>query len=93
MIDKQLFSELEELYAENVKAFEMQNSGYVIDDIRPLRIEDVEKVLNTDEYVDKNYILTHYVSFTINPQITREEQKIATTRVEISPDISWECRK
>lgn len=92
MIDEQLFTELQDLYNENVKMFQQQNTGYLINKIHPLTIEDVEKVINKDELIDKKYIYTHYKNFTINPQIT-EFQKGFTTQIEISPDISWEVTK
>jgi hypothetical protein len=92
MIDEQLFTEMQDLYNENVKLFQQQNTGYLVERILPLTIEDVEKVLDTDDYVDKKYIYEHYVNFTINPQIT-EIQKGFTTQIELSPDISWEVKK
>lgn len=92
MIDEQLFMELQDLYNENINLFKQQNTGYLIEKIIPLTIEDVEKVIDFDGLVDKKYIYEHYINFTINPQIT-EIQKGFTTRIEISPDISWEVKK
>ena len=92
MIDEQLFTELQSLYEENIKLFKQQNSGYLVEKIYPLTIEDVEKVINYDGLVDKRYIHEHYRNFTVNPQIT-EIKKGFTTQVELSPDISWEASK
>lgn len=93
MIDEQLFTELQDLYTENIKMFEQQNSGYLIEKIMPLTIEDVAKAIDEDGIlIDRKYVFEHYRNFTINPQIT-ELQKGFTTRIEISPDISWEARK
>ena len=38
MIDEKLFSELIDLYAQNVKAFQEQNSGLIIDTVYPLEV-------------------------------------------------------
>jgi len=94
MIDRELFTELQELYNENIKLFESQNTGLLIDKIKSLHESDIEKALEIPEnvLVDKKYIFEHFINFTVNPQIT-ELQKGFTTRVEISPDISWEIRK
>ena len=93
MIDEQLFTELQDLYNENIKMFENQNTGYYIEKIVPLTIQDVEKVIDVDnEIIDKRYIREHYVNFTINPQIT-EKAVGYTTRIELSPDISWELKR
>jgi hypothetical protein len=93
MIDEQLFTELQDLYAENLKMFEQQNSGFLIEKIVPLTIEAVAKAIDEDGIlIDKRYVFEHYRNFTINPQIT-ELQKGFTTRIEISPDISWEAKK
>ena len=92
MIDEQLFAELQELYRTNLTLFRMQNTGFFIDRVHPLRIEDVEKAVGFDGLVDKKYIDTHYVNFTVNPQPV-EIMKGYTTRIEIAPDISWEVKK
>lgn len=92
MIDEQLFCELQDLYNDNIKIFAEQNSGLIIEKINPLTIDAIEKVINYDGLVDKKYISKHYRNFTINPQPT-DFQKGYTTRVEISPDISWEVKK
>lgn len=92
MIDEQLFTELQDLYNENIKLFEQQNTGYLIETIRPLTKEDIENVIDYDGFIDKRYIQENYRNFTINPQIT-EIQKGFTTRIELSPDISWEVKK
>lgn len=94
MIDEQLFSDLQDLYRTNIQAFKEQNTGYLVEKIYPLTVEDIEKVIDVDDsvIVDKRYIYEHYKNFTINPQIT-DVQKGFTTRIEISPDISWEIKK
>lgn len=93
MIDDQLFTELQDLYAENLKLFEQQNSGFLIEKIVPLTMDAVTKAIDVEEVlIDKKYVFEHYRNFTINPQIT-ELQKGFTTRIEISPDISWEAKK
>ena len=94
MIDRELFTELQELYNENIKLFESQNTGMLIDNIKSLHESDLEKALGVADnvLVDKKYIFEHFINFTINPQIT-ELQKGFTTRIEISPDISWEACK
>lgn len=93
MIDDQLFTELQNLYAENVKLFQQQNTGFLIEKINPLTVEAIEKVIDVEgTIIDKRYIFEHYRNFTINPQITKI-QKGFTTQIEISPDISWETKK
>ena len=93
MIDNQLFTELQDLYADNLKLFEQQNTGYLIEKVVPLTVEAVEKAIDVEGIlVDKKYIYEHYRNFTVNPQIT-EIQKGFTTRIEISPDISWEVKR
>lgn len=93
MIDDQLFTELQDLYTDNLKLFEQQNTGYLIEKVVPLTIEAVEKAIDVEGIlVDKKYVYEHYRNFTVNPQIT-EIQKGFTTRIEISPDISWEVKK
>ena len=93
MIDNQLFTELQDLYADNLKLFEQQNTGYLIEKVVPLTVEAVEKAIDVEGIlVDKKYVYEHYINFTINPQIT-EIQKGFTTRIEISPDISWEVKR
>lgn len=90
MIDEKLFSELVDLYAQNVKAFQEQNSGLIIDTVYPLEISNVEEIINTKEFVDIHYIKTHYKGFTINPLVTDLDTRNGIHRVSISPDISWE---
>ena len=90
MIDERLFSDLVDLYNQNVKAFQEQNSGLIIDALYPLEIEQVEEVLNTKEFVDHQYIKNHFLSFTINPLVTDLDIRNGVHRVEITPDISWE---
>ena len=93
MIDNQLFTELQDLYADNLKLFEQQNTGYLIEKVVPLTVEAVEKAIDVEGIlVDKKYVYEHYRNFTVNPQIT-EIQKGLTTRIEISPDISWEVKR
>lgn len=93
MIDEQLFTELQDLYSENIKLFEQQNTGFLIEKIIPLTVEAVEKAIGIEDLlIDKKYIFEHYLNFTVNPQIT-ELQKGFTTQIEISPDISWEARR
>lgn len=93
MIDNQLFTELQDLYADNLKLFEQQNTGYLIEKVVPLTVEAVEKAIDVEGIlVDKKYVYEHYRNFTVNPQIT-EIQKGFTTRIEISPDISWEVKR
>ena len=93
MIDDKLYEELKELYKSNIQLFEQQNSGYVIEKINDLTIEALEKVIDSEkEFIDIKYIYTHYVNFTINPQITSVDAGY-TTKIELSPDISWECKK
>ena len=93
MIDNQLFTELQDLYADNLKLFEQQNTGYLIEKVVPLTVEAVEKAIDVEGIlVDKKYVYEHYINFTVNPQIT-EIQKGFTTRIEISPDISWEVKR
>lgn len=91
MVDEKLFADLVELYRENVKTYIEQNTGLIVQDVRPLLIEDVEKVFDPKEHIDYTYIKNNYRNFTINPQVT--EMKVnhdGVTYVEISPDISWE---
>ena len=93
MIDNQLFTELQDLDADNLKLFEQQNTGYLIEKVVPLTVEAVEKAIDVEGIlVDKKYVYEHYRNFTVNPQIT-EIQKGFTTRIEISPDISWEVKR
>ena len=92
MIDDQLFTELQELYNQNVNLFQQQNTGYLVEKIHPLTIEALEKVIAFNGLVDKKYIREHYRNFTINPQIT-EIKRGFTTQIELSPDISWEVKK
>lgn len=93
MIDNQLFTELQDLYADNLKLFEQQNTGYLIEKVVPLTVEAVEKAIDVEGIlVDKKYVYEHYRNFTVNPQIT-EIQEGFTTRIEISPDISWEVKR
>ena len=93
MIDNQLFAELQDLDADNLKLFEQQNTGYLIEKVVPLTVEAVEKAIDVEGIlVDKKYVYEHYRNFTVNPQIT-EIQKGFTTRIEISPDISWEVKR
>lgn len=90
MIDERLYADLVDLYNENVKTFKEQNTGLIIDNILPLNIEDIDQILNVNEYIDYAYIRRTYRSFTVNPQITNMEIRNGVTYVEISPDISWE---
>ena len=90
MVDESLFADLVELYNTNVKLFEHQNSGLLIDKVYPLTIEDVEAIFPTKELIDTRYIKNNYIGFTINPVVTELEIKNNISRVEISPDISWE---
>ena len=92
MIDADFFEELKDLYKQNVRMFAEQNSGYFIEKVNPLTIDIVESAFNTNAVIDKKYIQQHFVNFTINPQVT-EIQKGYTTRIEISPDVSWEVKK
>lgn len=92
MVDEQLFTELQELYRDNIAIFKQQNSGMLVEKIIPLTIEDVEKAIDYDGFIDKRYIYEHYINFTINPQITEIKHGF-TIQVEISPDISWELKK
>lgn len=90
MIDEKLYSDLLNVYADNVKLFKEKVTGVVIRKVWPLTKEDIEKALGTTEYVDHKYINQRYRSFTVNPQITEMSVKPEATVVEISPDISWE---
>ena len=46
MIDEQLFSDLQDLYNTNIQAFKEQNTGYLVEKIYPLTVEDIEKVID-----------------------------------------------
>lgn len=92
MIDEQLFLEMLDTYKTNVLLFMEQNTGFLVERVVPLTMEMVEKVLDYDCLVDKKFIHQHFLNFTVNAQITHEE-KGYTTRIELSPDISWEARK
>ena len=90
MIDERLYADLVDLYNKNVKAFKEQNTGLIIEDIRPLNIEDIEILFDPKEVIDYRYIKENYRSFTINPQVTNMKIRNNISYVEISPDISWE---
>lgn len=90
MIDERLYADLVDLYSKNVKAFKEQNTGLVINDVKPLDIEDIEKLFDPKERIDHSYIKRNFRSFTINPVVTEMNIKNSVTTVEISPDISWE---
>ena len=90
MVDEKLYADLVELYSNNVKAYKEQNTGLIIESVRPLEIEDLEKLFDTKERIDRAYIGRNYCSFTINPQITEMKIRNDVSYVEISPDISWE---
>lgn len=90
MIDERLYADLVELYNKNVKAFKEQNTGLIIEYVRPLNIEDIERLFDPKELINYKYIKEHYRSFTINPQITNMKIQNNVSYVEISPDISWE---
>ena len=91
MVDERLFADLVDLYNNNVKMYKEQNTGLIIEKVYPLNIEDVEKLFDSKERIDHEYIKRNYLSFTVNPQVT--EMKVnhdGVSYVEISPDISWE---
>lgn len=90
MVDERLYADLVQLYDSNVKAFKKQNSGLIVEDVRPLNIEDVERLFDPKERIDHRYIKDNYRSFTVNPQVTDMKIRNNVTYVEISPDISWE---
>lgn len=90
MVDERLYADLVELYSSNVKAFKEQNTGLIIEDVRPLNIEDIERLFDPHEKITTEYINRNYLSFTVNPQITDMKVRNDVTYVEISPDISWE---
>ena len=93
MIDERLYADLVDLYNKNVKAFKEQNTGLIIEDIRPLNIEDIEILFDPKEVIDYRYIKENYRSFTINPQVTNMKIRNNISYVEISPDISWERQR
>lgn len=90
MVDEKLYADLVELYSNNVKAFKKQNTGLIIESVRPLEIEDLEKLFDPKEIIDHAYIDRNYRNFTINPQITEMKIRNGVSYLEISPDISWE---
>ncbi|HOY91353.1 MAG TPA: hypothetical protein PK891_06525 [Bacteroidales bacterium] len=90
MIDERLYADLVELYSDNIKAYKEQNSGLIIETVRPLVIEDLGKLFDPKEIIDHAYIDRNYRNFTINPQITEMKIRNGVSYVEISPDISWE---
>lgn len=90
MIDERLYADLVELYNNNVKIFREQNTGLIINAVLPLNIEDLEKLFDPNEEIDREYIRRNYRSFTINPLVTNMDFRNNITYVEISPDISWE---
>ena len=90
MVDERLFADLVDLYNTNVKLYKEQNTGLVITDVRPLEIEEIERLFDPKERIDHEYIKRNYRSFTINPQVTDMIVRNGVTSVEISPDISWE---
>jgi len=90
MIDERLFADLVDLYNQNVKLYKEQNTGLIIEDVRPLLIEDVERLFDPKERIDHAYIKDHYRCFTINPQVTDMKIKNGVTSIELSPDVSWE---
>lgn len=90
MVDEKLYADLVELYSNNVKAFKEQNTGLIIENVRSLEIEDIEKLFDPKERIDRAYVDRNYRSFTINPQITEMKIRNGVSYVEISPDISWE---
>ena len=69
MVHEKLFADLVDLYNNNVKLYKEQNTGLIIDKVRPLLIEDVEKIfINVKEIINHDYINQNYRSFTVNPQ-------------------------
>lgn len=91
MIDERLYADLVDLYESNVKAFQEQNSGLLINDIMKLEIEDLEEFFDQrNTLIDHRYIKEHYIGFTINPQIIEMDIKNNISSVSISPDISFE---
>lgn len=92
MVDEKLYADLVDLYDKNVKAFQEQNSGLIIDNVYKLEISDIEEVLNSKEKIDHQYIKNHFIGFTINPIVTDLDERNNVHRVEIRPDISWTKR-
>ncbi len=90
MIDERFYADLVDLYNSNVKAFIEQNTGLIVNEVRPLEIEDVEKVFDLHERITTEYVKRNYLSFTVNPLVTEMNITNGVTHVEISPDISWE---
>ena len=90
MIDERFYADLVDLYSSNVKAFTEQNTGLIVSDVRPLEIEDVEKLFDPHERITTEYVKRNYLGVTVNPQITNMLVRNNVTYVEISPDISWE---
>ena len=90
MVDEKLFSDLVNLYDRNIKAFQAQNTGLIVDKVYPLEMSDIEEALNTKELINLRYISTHYGGFTINPIIVDTDKRNGIYRVTIKPDISWE---
>ncbi len=91
MVHEKLFADLVDLYNNNVKLYKEQNTGLIIDKVRPLLIEDVEKIfINVKEIINHDYINQNYRSFTVNPQVTDMRIVNGVTHIELSPDLSWE---
>lgn len=91
MIDEKLFADLVELYNNNIKIYKEKNTGLIIDYIKPLEKETVEKEFShVKEIINRDYITKHFISFTVNPQVTEMIIKNGVTHIELSPDISWE---
>lgn len=98
MIDKQLFDALQEVYKNNIEDFKKQNTGLLIENIKQLEEDEVEKVvkralnITEDVNIDINFIKQHFSGFTVNPTIT-EFIRVYTISVVISPDIAWISKK
>lgn len=98
-IDNDLFSDLLDNYKQNIINFKQQNSGFIINDIRDVTEQDVEKFINnllhlenSDVVIDRQFIREHFRSFGIVPVIN-ELQKGFSMQVDLIPDIICESYK
>ena len=98
-IDNDLFSDLLDNYKQNIINFKQQNSGFIINDIRDVTEQDVEKFINnllhlenSDAVIDRQFIREHFRSFGIVPVIN-ELQKGFSMQVDLIPDIICESYK
>lgn len=98
-IDNDLFSDLLDNYKQNITNFKQQNSGFIVNDIRDVTEQDVEKFINnllhlenSDIVIDRQFIREHFRSFGIVPVIN-ELQKGFSMQVDLIPDIICESYK